>query len=1089
MVLFISGLLYGQKNHSVWQAIKGKDGKIHIINTAIDNYAYWLDLAQKGIIPFNKTPKHIKLGVYKGSKIKSKAVRYEDSPDIIIDAETDNTQSENSIFIDPNDNSHVLNSNNSTDWNGSTVNTLYGTSYYMTDDASETWSGNHEFAGHNNWGDPATGIDLDGNMYIGYIVTNWGQGVAHSYDNGQTWTSVNFYVQDSQDKNHLWVDNSPSSPYAGRVYSAWSDLNSSNDILVSYSTDQGQNWSSPIDISSAVNSGSHDQGVNLATDADGNVYAVWAIYDGWPQPETAIGFAKSTDGGQTWQAATRIIDNIKGIRQENGPGGIRMNSFPVMDVGPDGTIYVVWANVGVPGTNSGSNWSIYMIKSDDGGDTWSSPIRVNQGPMEDGKHALFPWIAVDPTSGAIVVIFWDNRNTSGDDMEVWAAVSLDNGDSWEDFRISDVSFTPAPISGLAGGYFGDYIGIDILNGVAYPVWSDNRSGVVKAYCSPFVVNTLERPIKLYANIINDETGETALHWTYLDTSTTLQYFVLYRDGDSIGTTTDTTYSDFLPSFGQHKYEVAARHTTGLSVTAKAYVLWGEALISISPSHLTDTLAPNQTSTKFLTIRNNGRLPLYYNLKTEITSKYNTPKDYCAASGGGDEYISGVIFGDINNTGTGSDQYSDYTSMSTEVNAGETYQLTVQNGNPYSSDDWGVWIDFNQDGDFDDPGENVVCDVSNGNNETTYNITIPDDASAGATRMRIRLKYSGSDCGSPCGSTTYGEVEDYTVVINSWLAVSPRIDTIAPGESKTVSVTFNSTNLTDGTYYANLNFYSNAENIDTLTVPVALTVNSSLPLAVDPVAVPQNICNGESTTLYANISGGSGNYTVSWSGDDGFTSTDINPTVSPSQTTTYTLTVSDDNGSVQGTTTVYVHNVPEAPVAPTGSVNVGNHTNALKYYLPIPTPDATSYQWTLSPDTVGVAVGTTDTAYVTFNSHYTGTVYLKVKAINDCGESQYGDSLAINLFEGTYVQQNQIGLNLYPNPNDGFFKISLITGKPDIINIEIYNSLGQKVFTKYNWHIEGYNAIPIDLQSQPSGIYILHLSATDGIDYSLKFMID
>ncbi len=151
------------------------------------------------------------------------------------------------------------------------------------------------------------------------------------------------------------------------------------------------------------------------------------------------------------------------------------------------------------------------------------------------------------------------------------------------------------------------------------------------------------------------------------------------------------------------------------------------------------------------------------------------QNYCAAEGGGDEYISGVQLGSINNQSTGADGYHNYTSMSTDIAVGNTYSITITNGNSYTSDDLGIWIDWNQDGDFDDTDENVVCDVDNGANGS-FNFTVSSTALLGATTMRIRIKYSGSDCGAPCGTTTYGEVEDYAVNVtpgsNTWQGTSP-----------------------------------------------------------------------------------------------------------------------------------------------------------------------------------------------------------------------------------------------------------------------------------------------------------------------------
>ena len=65
------------------------------------------------------------------------------------------------------------------------------------------------------------------------------------------------------------------------------------------------------------------------------------------------------------------------------------------------------------------------------------------------------------------------------------AYSIDAGASWTDFAVSDVSFTPSPIPGLAGGYMGDYLAITSKGGKVYPCWTDNRGGLYMTYVSPF----------------------------------------------------------------------------------------------------------------------------------------------------------------------------------------------------------------------------------------------------------------------------------------------------------------------------------------------------------------------------------------------------------------------------------------------------------------------------------------------------------------------------------------------------------------------------------------------------------------------------
>jgi hypothetical protein len=87
-----------------------------------------------------------------------------------------------------------------------------------------------------------------------------------------------------------------------------------------------------------------------------------------------------------------------------------------------------------------------------------------------------------------------------------------------------------------------------------------------------------------------------------------------------------------------------------------------------------------------------------------------------------------------------------------------------------------------------------------------------------------------------------------------------------------------------------------------------------PLGCYPTANPTAICNGETSQLGALASGGSGNYTYSWSSNPpGFSSNLPNPVVSPTENTTFTVVVNDGYNTMSGSTTVTVHPrpVPEA----------------------------------------------------------------------------------------------------------------------------------------------------------------------------------
>ncbi len=458
------------------------------LDTRFDNMGYWNRMIELGVTKGNP-PVPFKPAEFKGTEISGKGVMVQDSPDVAVTSLTNVTQTENSIFVDPDNNQYVLNSNNSTSWNGSSAGTLYGADYLQTANGGASWGGSTTGAGGSNSGDPTTAINRAGRQFVGYITSAGGMGTAYS-DNGTSWTAVTVYSTGSQDKNHMWIDNTTTSPYQNYLYNAWVDLQTGSanyaDIIFSRSTNNGVSWSSVINLSNAINAGSHNQGVNIQTGPNGEVYTVWAVYDSWPADETAIGFAKSTNGGVSFAAPTRIITNIRGIRNTAVPQNMRVNSFPSMTVdnsgGPNnGNIYVVWTNIGAPGVNSGTAGA-YMIRSTNGGLNWSTPVKINQGT----GTAYMPWITCDQETGIIATVFYDNRNTATASCEAWVAYSLDAGATWSDFRVSDVSFTPSPISGLATGYMGDYLGITAKGGRFYPCWTDNRTGYM-TYVSPFVI--------------------------------------------------------------------------------------------------------------------------------------------------------------------------------------------------------------------------------------------------------------------------------------------------------------------------------------------------------------------------------------------------------------------------------------------------------------------------------------------------------------------------------------------------------------------------------------------------------------------------
>lgn len=477
----------------VTDAGKGK------VNPMVDNIGYWSRMVKQGYV-LADTIRPVRPALFHGDAIRAAGVPPQNSPDIPVTPEQEVTQTENSVFIDPQNEYYLLNSNNSSNWISGFAQNPWGADALWSLWQGETWQGSTQGVNGTNNGDPSTAIGLNGWWYVCRITADNGQAVSYSKNQGKTWTRVTVGQGPAAgygllDKNHLWIDNSTDSPYEGHLYAAWTNFipghSDTNQIQVVRTTDRGLTWSPPVNISSAAMAQKLNHGVNLHTGPEGEVYAAWSIYDTWPSDETAIGFCYSPDGGGSWPPAVRIIDNLKGIRASLTAKNMRVNAFPSMavDISPGphrGTIYLVFPNVGYPGVNTGNDIDVYLIKSTDQGQTWSAPLRVNQDPPGLGKQHYFPWITCDPVTGGLCVIYYDDRNLPSTDVAAFVSYSYDGGLTWNDFQVSDHSFTPSPVPGLAFTYFGDYIGIQARNMKVYPVWTDNHDGGrAMSYTSPF----------------------------------------------------------------------------------------------------------------------------------------------------------------------------------------------------------------------------------------------------------------------------------------------------------------------------------------------------------------------------------------------------------------------------------------------------------------------------------------------------------------------------------------------------------------------------------------------------------------------------
>ncbi len=207
-----------------------------------------------------------------------------------------------------------------------------------------------------------------------------------------------------------------------------------------------------------------------------------------------------------------------------------------------------------------------------------------------------------------------------------------------------------------------------------------------------------------------------------------------------------------------------------------------------------------------------------------TSPCTTPGQYCPSKGSfpWEDWIARVRMKDVDNA-SGKSQYTDFTGKTVNVNAGFPVDLTVGTGFSYFTFDeyWKAWIDYNQNGVFEEADETFASFVTSrpANGTPYFEANTTAFIKGGftqdfTTRMRVAMKRGSYP--TPCETFGFGEVEDYAIHI-------------APGggQSKPDLSVGNFTCAASATQGANVPFTFNLINNGTASTASSFTIGAYL----------------------------------------------------------------------------------------------------------------------------------------------------------------------------------------------------------------------------------------------------------------------
>ncbi len=358
--------------------------------------------------------------------------------------------------------------------------------YGFTNDGGETWT----FPGVIDPGvfrsDPVLETDNQGIFYYNSLTSSGGSyfcRVFRSEDGGEEWD--NGTPAQGGDKQWMEIDKT-GSPGDGNIYAFWTSYYSyCYPGNFTRSTDGGESYEDCITVDGTPYWGT------LAVGPSGELYVAGVGYNG------GIAVVKSNNASDpgayvAWDYYTEAyMDGTMMAGPEVNPGGLLGQASISVNTasGPgQGNVYIL---ASVQRYANGDPGDVMFSKSEDGGLTFSSPLRINDD-LSTTNTQWFGTMSVAP-NGRIDVVWLDTRDAPAF-TPLWSALyysySLDQGETWSDNELLSESFDPH-VGWPNQEKMGDYFDMISDEGNAHLAWSCTLNGEQDVYygrITPVITN-------------------------------------------------------------------------------------------------------------------------------------------------------------------------------------------------------------------------------------------------------------------------------------------------------------------------------------------------------------------------------------------------------------------------------------------------------------------------------------------------------------------------------------------------------------------------------------------------------------------------